>query len=54
MNRNDFIPRKDTKKFPLVIEQLKTDRSLVSDYGIIYHQDQAFQDSVTGWKFYGR
>jgi calcineurin-like phosphoesterase family protein len=49
-----FYTKKRYKKQPLVIEQLKTDKSLVSNYGIIYLQDQVFQDSLTGWKFYGR
>jgi predicted MPP superfamily phosphohydrolase len=49
-----FYTKKRYKKFPLVIEQLKTDKSLVLNYGIVYLQDQAFQDSLTGWKFYGR
>lgn len=49
-----FYSKKRYKKLPLIIEQLKNDRSLATNYGIIYLQDQAFQDSVTGWKFYGR
>lgn len=49
-----FYSKKRYKKLSLVIEQLKTDQSLTSNYGIIYLQDQAFQDSVTGWKFYSR
>lgn len=49
-----FYSKKRYKKLPLIIEQLKNDRSLSTDYGIIYLQDQAFQDAVTGWKFYGR
>jgi predicted MPP superfamily phosphohydrolase len=49
-----FYTKKRYKKLPLVIEQLKTDKSLVLNYGIVYLQDQAFQDPVTGWKFYGR
>jgi predicted MPP superfamily phosphohydrolase len=49
-----FYTNKRYKKLPLVIEQLKTDKSLVTNYGIIYLQDQAFQDPLTGWKFYGR
>lgn len=49
-----FYTKKRYKIFPLVIEQLKTDKSLVSNYGIVYLQDQAFQDPLTGWTFYGR
>jgi hypothetical protein len=49
-----FYTNKRYKKFPLVIEQLKTDKSLVSNYGIVYLQDQTYQDPITGWKFYGR
>ncbi|CAF2872555.1 unnamed protein product [Rotaria sp. Silwood2] len=48
-----FYTKKQYKKQPLVIEQLKTDKSLVTNYGIIYLQDQTFQDPLTGWKFYG-
>ncbi|CAF0773391.1 unnamed protein product [Rotaria sp. Silwood1] len=48
-----FYTKKRYKKFPLVIEQLKTDKSLVTDYGIVYLQDQTFHDPITGWKFYG-
>lgn len=49
-----FYTNKRYKIFAPVIEQLKNDKSLISDYGIVYLQDQAFQDHVTGWKFYGR
>lgn len=49
-----FYTNKRYKKFPLPIEQLKTDKTLLSDYGIVYLQDQTFQDPLTGWNFYGR
>lgn len=49
-----FYSKKRYKKFALPIEQLKKDKSLISNYGIVYLQDEAFQDSLTGWKFYGR
>ena len=49
-----FYTRKRYKKLPLVIEQLKTDKSLIKNYGIVYLQDQTFQDPLIGWKFYGR
>ena len=49
-----FYTRKRYKKQPFVIDELKKDASLVSKYGIVYLQDQAFQDPLTGWKFYGR
>jgi predicted MPP superfamily phosphohydrolase len=49
-----FYTKKRYKKQPLVIEQLQKDKSLVLNYGIVYLQDQAFQDPLTGWKFYGR
>ncbi|CAF3123151.1 unnamed protein product [Rotaria socialis] len=48
-----FYSKKRYKILPLPIEQLKNDKSLITDYGIVYLQDQAFQDPVTGWKFYG-
>ncbi|CAF3824004.1 unnamed protein product [Rotaria sordida] len=48
-----FYTKKRYKEQPLAIEQLKTDKSLVTNYGIVYLQDQAFQDPLTGWKFYG-
>ncbi len=49
-----FYTRKRYKKQPFVIDELKKDKSLVTNYGIVYLQDQAFQDPLTGWKFYGR
>jgi len=49
-----FYTRKRYKKQPFVIDELKKDKSLVTKYGIVYLQDQAFQDPLTGWKFYGR
>ncbi|CAF0989894.1 unnamed protein product [Adineta steineri] len=48
-----FYTRKRYKKLPVAIDELKKDKSLVSKYGIVYLQDEAFQDPVTGWKFYG-
>ena len=38
-----FYTRKRYKKLPLVIEELKKDKSLVSNYGIVYLQDEAFK-----------
>lgn len=49
-----FYTRKRYKTFAPVIEQLKKDKSLISEYGIVYLEDKAFQDPVSGWKFYGR
>jgi predicted phosphodiesterase len=49
-----FYSKKRYKKLPLVIEQIKSDRRLLTDHGIVYLQDQAFEDPLTGWKFYGR
>ncbi|UJR37206.1 hypothetical protein I4U23_029915 [Adineta vaga] len=48
-----FYTKKRYKKLPPAIEQLKTDKSLITDYGIVYLQDNSFQDPITGWKFYG-
>lgn len=49
-----FYSKKRYKKLPLVIEQLKNDKSLIKDYGIVYLQGESFQDPITGWKFFGR
>jgi len=49
-----FYSKHKYKQFPLPIEQLKSDKSLRTDYGIVYLQDQAYEDALTGWKFYGR
>ncbi len=49
-----FYTKKRYKKQPPPVEQLQSDKSLVADYGIVYLQDQSFQDPLTGWKFYGR
>ena len=49
-----FLTKKRYKKFAPVIEQLKSDKSLVIDHGIVYLEDKSFQDPVTGWNFYGR
>ncbi|CAF1668658.1 unnamed protein product [Adineta ricciae] len=48
-----FYTKKRYKKLPPAIEQLKTDKSLISDFGIVYLQESSFQDPITGWKFYG-
>lgn len=48
-----FYSNKKYKELPLPVEQFKTDRSLITDYGIVYLQDQTYEDSLTGWKFYG-
>ena len=49
-----FYTKKRYKKQPLPVEQFQKDKSLLTNYGIVYLQDQAFQDALTGWKFYGR
>lgn len=49
-----FYSKNKYKQLPLPIEQLKSDKSLKTDYGIVYLQDQTYEDALTGWKFYGR
>lgn len=49
-----FVTKKRYKKFAPVIEQIKSDQNLFVEHGIVYLEDKMFQDSVTGWKFYGR
>ena len=49
-----FYTKKRYKKLPAIIEQIKFNKSLLLEDGIVYLQEQTFHDPLTGWKFYGR
>ena len=49
-----FYTKKRYKKFAAIIEQIKSDKSLQLNDGIVYLEDKSFYDPISGLNFYGR